>query len=116
MSFLSRLYRGETRIEFVGYRRRWYLASAIVLLICVLSFIIRGFNYGVEFAGGTQYRVPASNSSMTATSVQHAFDAAGQTLAGPPQVVGSGGDRTIVARIDKVSPAQAQLVENRVAK
>ena len=30
-----RLYRGETRIDFIGNRKRWYSASAVLILICV---------------------------------------------------------------------------------
>ncbi len=55
-SVLSRLYRGETRIDFIGSRKRWYLASGILILICVVSFVFRGFNYGVEFKGGSTFQ------------------------------------------------------------
>jgi preprotein translocase subunit SecF len=116
MSLVARLYRGETRFNFVGHRKRWYLASAIILLICILSFVIRGFNYGVEFAGGTQFRVPATSSSMTVDRVSNAFTRAGEPLNSPPQVVGSGGDRTIVVKLDKINPTDAQRVQNAVAK
>src|SRR6266568_2020735 len=49
MSVFRSLYRGETRFDFIGSRRRWYLASGILIVICVLSFLLRGFNLGVEF-------------------------------------------------------------------
>ncbi|MEO7289369.1 MAG: protein translocase subunit SecF, partial [Jatrophihabitantaceae bacterium] len=54
MSVFTRLYRGETRIDFIGSRRRWYLASLILIAICVLSITFRGFNVGIDFKGGTQ--------------------------------------------------------------
>ena len=69
MSLVRNLYRGETNINFVGSRRRWYLASVVLLVICVLSFAFRGFNYGVEFAGGTQFSFTASGTSLTTSSV-----------------------------------------------
>ena len=31
--FLRRLYRGETRMDFVGNRKRWYLVSGVIVLI-----------------------------------------------------------------------------------
>ncbi len=55
MSVWTRLYRGESRINFIGHRKRWYLASLILILICVVSFVVRGFNYGVEFKGGSTF-------------------------------------------------------------
>ena len=35
MSALRRLYRGETNIDFIGYRKRWYLISAMIILVCL---------------------------------------------------------------------------------
>jgi Preprotein translocase subunit SecF len=57
---LGRLYRGETNIDFVGPRKKWYIGSAIATLICVASLAIQGFNFGIEFAGGNQFLVPAA--------------------------------------------------------
>ena len=34
---LGRLYRGDTRFDFIGSRKRWYLASAIIIVICIRS-------------------------------------------------------------------------------
>ena len=61
MSLFGRLYRGETRFNFIGYRKRWYLASAVMILICVASMVFRGFNFGIEFAGGNQFLVPVQS-------------------------------------------------------
>src|SRR5689334_22135948 len=58
MSFLRRLYRGETNIDFIGQRRRWYMASAAIMLVCVLAMIFLRFNFGVEFDGGNQFTLP----------------------------------------------------------
>ena len=58
MTFLRRLYRGETDIDFVGYRKRWYIASGIIVLVCLGAMVFRGFNFGVEFEGGNQFTLP----------------------------------------------------------
>ncbi|HWB34965.1 MAG TPA: hypothetical protein VHA75_02970, partial [Rugosimonospora sp.] len=55
---LRRLYRGESNYDLVGHRKRWYLVSGIVIAICLASIIFRGFNFGIEFAGGNQYLLP----------------------------------------------------------
>ena len=55
---LGRLYRGETKFDFIGSRKKWYAASAIIILVCLLSMIFRGFNYGIEFRGGDSYQLP----------------------------------------------------------
>ena len=63
MSIFRKLYRGETNFNFIGTRKRWYFASGVILLICVLSFIFRGFNFGVEFAGGSQFQIQAAGTT-----------------------------------------------------
>jgi len=51
-----RLYLGEIGYDFIGKRRIWYGVSAVLILICLGSMIFRGFNLGVEFAGGERFR------------------------------------------------------------
>ncbi|HIE21603.1 MAG TPA: protein translocase subunit SecF, partial [Acidimicrobiia bacterium] len=46
MSAWSRLIRGETTIDFVGRRRRWFAVSAVLLLLSVAGLAIRGINLG----------------------------------------------------------------------
>jgi preprotein translocase subunit SecF len=70
---LRRLYRGETTYGFIAHRRRWYALSGIILLICLASMLLRGFNEGIEFKGGTQYSVPATGTSLSVAEVQDAF-------------------------------------------
>jgi preprotein translocase subunit SecF len=76
MSTLGRLYRGETKIDFIGHRKRWYIASALLLLICLGSIVFRGFNYGVEFAGGNSFQAPVKP-GISVTEVQNAIQASG---------------------------------------
>ena len=68
MSLVHRLYRGETDFNFVGTRKRWYVASAIVLVICFLSIGLRGFNFGIEFKGGTSFQFSVIVQSHSASN------------------------------------------------
>ena len=114
MSGIRRLYRGETNINFIGNRRRWYAASAIMVLICLLSFWLRGFNYGVEFAGGTQFQYNVSNTTLTVAEVTDAFTKAGVPPADPPQEVGSGATRQIVVKTKTLTAAEQQSLSKEV--
>lgn len=53
MSRLGRLSRGETDIDFVGLRKRWFTISATLIIISLLALAVRGLNLGLEFQGGT---------------------------------------------------------------
>jgi preprotein translocase subunit SecF len=55
---LSRLYQGETNIDFIGRRKLWFAISGLVLLVSALSLITRNLNYGIEFEGGVQIQAP----------------------------------------------------------
>ena len=52
MSGWTRLSRGQTKIDFVENRRRWFTISAVLLFISVASFGLRQLNLGLEFEGG----------------------------------------------------------------
>lgn len=44
----------ETKIDFISKRRICYLVSAIIIIVGISAFVMRGeSNYGVDFSGGT---------------------------------------------------------------
>jgi preprotein translocase subunit SecF len=98
---MRRLYRGETRYDFIGHRRWWYWASIVIILISALSFFLRGFNIGVEFEGGTQYQITVTGTSITPAEVEKAFNDAGSPPTDAAQEVGSGTSRQIVVKFPK---------------
>ncbi|HEX8082052.1 MAG TPA: protein translocase subunit SecF [Jatrophihabitans sp.] len=114
MGILTRLYRGETNFEFIGTRKRWYLASLVLLVLCVLSMVVRGFNVGIDFKGGTQFQIQAANTSLTTTQVEQALEETGHPSESAAQQVGSGATRQIVIKtaelgIDEQVKTQQEL-------
>jgi len=75
LAALLRLYRGQTSFDFVGRRRWWFLISGLVILAGVISFSVRGFNFGIDFRGGSSWQISAPGVSQT--TVTHAVVAAG---------------------------------------
>ena len=59
LTLFRRLNAGEAVFDFIGSRKRWYWVSVALLLICVASFVFRGFNLGIEFSGGTSFQFRA---------------------------------------------------------
>ncbi len=48
----------DAHFDFLGARRRAYIASAILLVVGIVSIIVRGgLSYGVDFTGGTLYQI-----------------------------------------------------------
>ena len=58
MSAWRKLTRGETTIDFVGHRKRWFLISAVALAIALASLAINQLNLGIEFVGGLGLQAP----------------------------------------------------------
>ncbi|MEJ2579184.1 MAG: protein translocase subunit SecF [Kineosporiaceae bacterium] len=55
--FGNDLYSGRRSYDFVGNRRRWYAIAAIVVLVSLSGLALRGLNAGIEFRGGSEFRV-----------------------------------------------------------
>ncbi len=58
MTVLGKLNRGETEIDFVGKRRRWFTISAVALVISLGALGILRLNLGIEFVGGLALQAP----------------------------------------------------------
>src|SRR5947207_2739242 len=91
-SIWYRLYHGETAIDFMGQRRRWFMVSAIVILVGLISLFTRGLNFGIDFKGGTAWEV------KTEASISQVRSAVGQFNLKDPKIEvltgrGGGGDR-----------------------
>ena len=63
-SIWYRLYHGETAIDFMGRRNRWFALSGLVILLGVGALATKGLNFGIDFKGGTAWEVPAPGVSV----------------------------------------------------
>jgi len=57
---MSRLFRGETTINFYGRRNIGFIASALLLVVTVGSLFTQGLNLGIDFKGGVAFEVPVA--------------------------------------------------------
>jgi preprotein translocase subunit SecF len=72
---LSRLYNGQTDIDFIGRWKLWFSLSAVVILIGLAGLFGRGLNLGIDFEGGVSWEVPAHGASVA--DVRSAVEGAG---------------------------------------
>lgn len=57
------LYSGRKSIDFVGRRKLWYLVAVAMIVIAIAAPIFRGgFNFGIEFRGGSEFRIEGASS------------------------------------------------------
>ena len=103
---LGRLYRGDTNFDFIGSRKRWYAASAIIIVVCILSIVFRGFNFGIDFAGGDSYQLPV-RPGVTLADVRGAVTSAGVDVSSAQTAGVKGSTSSFV--IDTEHQAQATV-------
>lgn len=73
MSRFGIAYRGDTHIEFVGQRKRWFRVSAIAMVLCIASLGVRQLNLSLDFRGGLALESP-NPAAATVGEVRDALD------------------------------------------
>ena len=54
----NQLYSGERSYGFVGRRKLWYVIGVLAVIAAIALPILRGgFNFGIEFRGGSEFRL-----------------------------------------------------------
>jgi preprotein translocase subunit SecF len=109
-SLAHRLYNGEAGLDVIGKRRLWFKVTGVVVLLCVLLMVVRGFNFGIEFAGGNSLRVPASTEQLA--DIRQAAEDAGAQVSSA-QVVGG---NSVLLRTEALDPAAEEAVVTAVAQ
>ena len=113
---IARLYRGETRFDFVGKRKIWFSISAAIIVLGIISIILRGgLNLGIEFKGGTEWTIAAPG--VTQTQATDALNGTG--LVDPTvELLGSGSKQTLNVQSDlnHLSRSQQATVDANVRR
>ncbi|MEU4626045.1 protein translocase subunit SecF [Actinoplanes sp. NPDC023801] len=114
-SLASRLYQGEANLRIVGRRKMWFAVVAAMVVIALSSIIFRGFHLGIEFAGGSEFIVPAqvSGKTLTQEEIQEAVSQAVDKVSPDAEVkaaqqVGDGAEASFKIRSTELSAADMQ--------
>jgi preprotein translocase subunit SecF len=107
-SRLDALYRGNGGLDIVGRSKTWYAIFGAAILVCVLSIVIRGFNFGIDFEGGTSVQMPAAgqNGTIPTAQVEEAYAGALGFPATSVQAAGQGSSATIIIRSERLDIGQ----------
>jgi preprotein translocase subunit SecF len=109
VSLSHRLYNGEAGLDVVGRSRLIYKVTAVVVLLCLVSIVFRGFNFGIDFEGGNSFRVPGSSEQLA--EIRTAAEDAGAEVASG-QVVGG---NTVLLRTGQLDTDAEGQVRDAIA-
>ncbi|HWC42721.1 MAG TPA: protein translocase subunit SecF [Actinomycetota bacterium] len=79
MSLASRLYHGETSFDIIGRRRLWFTISGVLVAISLVSLIVPGLNFGIDFKGGAVFRIQPTK-PVTEAQVRRAVGSAAEVV------------------------------------
>ncbi len=111
--FGNQLYSGERSINFIGRRKLFYVIALAMLALSVLLPAARGgFNFGIEFRGGSEYRVSAStvDSTLVAENAVHSVKAGVQVNSTKI------GNNTIRVQTPQLTDTESETVRLALAK
>jgi len=98
------LYGGQVSYDFVGKTKVWYLISGIILAVTIGSLIFRGLNLGIEFKGGAEFQIPASQCTVEQVRTTVNTDLGGSAIV--PQL----GDGRLRVQTETVSNEQGNTL------
>lgn len=108
----ERLYTREGAIDFVGRRKIWYGITMALVVISVLAMLLRGFNLGIDFEGGTKMAMPAGD--LVAEDVEETFTDATGVTPELTQIVGAGDARTLEINSEHLSQDQIDAARQAI--
>ncbi len=113
-SIAHRLYTGEVSYDFVGKRRRWYLISAIALVVSLAAIAFNGLNWGIEFRGGVDFQAPVKVTASTVADVRAAVEAL--NIVGQDDIsVTTIGDGQVRVQTQPLAPDDVTKVKQAIA-
>ncbi len=107
--FGNDLYTGKRSINFVGRRKIFYGVALLMVAMAVLLPMLRGgFNFGIEFRGGSEFRVAGatSTSQQVAVDAVHTVEPEAQPLVSN---VGSNGIRVQTEQLTDVKSEEVRV-------
>ncbi len=111
--FFRNLYRGQTTYDFIGRRKWWYVVSLVLVVISIGSMTFRGFNWGIEFSGGSSFLMPKP-AGTSLSQARAAVEDAGVTVQ-TAQEVGTGGQQKYNIKTEVLGSTKNVAVKNSLA-
>ena len=110
--FGNDLYSGARSIDFVGRRKVFYIIALVMITLAIVAPAARGgFNFGIEFRGGSEFRV----SGVEQTEQRVAIDAVRTVVPEANPAVTAVGTSDLRIQTEQLSPTESEEVRIALA-
>ena len=106
----GRLYRGETSMNVIRARKKWYALSALFIALSVFALGAQGLRFGIEFEGGSAFVV----STVTGT-VEQAREAVVSAGYSDNAIIQTLGEEKIRIQTGVLDAAQSNAIQDALA-
>lgn len=110
--FGNQLYTGERSLEVVRRQRTWYALSAALLALSFVALGTRGLTLGLEFTGGSEFRVAQARTTSDLPGVR----AVQSVVPAAQPKVAQVGSSSVRVQTDKLDDRQTSQVRDALAR
>lgn len=107
------LYTGKRTIRFVENSKKFLVISLVLLLLAAMGFFVRGLNLGLEFRGGSEFRLSASATDGFESRAREAVRTVVPNQAVNVTLVGGG---TVRVQTERLEDAESSEVRSALAE
>ncbi|QCW50960.2 protein translocase subunit SecF [Nocardioides dongxiaopingii] len=109
------LYTGRKSYDFVHRRPLWYAITGGIVLLAFAAILFRGLNFGIEFTGGNEFRVPVSNASQV--EADQAADVVAETgIEGTEAPTANTAGNAVLVQVEELTNEQAIEIRTDLAE
>jgi preprotein translocase subunit SecF len=110
--FGNDLFTGARSIEFVGRRKLWLGIAGVVMIICIIIPAVQGFNWGIDFRGGSQFQIAHTKTTDQTIATDTVHEVTPDAVVQVSVVNGDG----IRITTDQLTTGQTKEITNRLAE
>ena len=100
----------QTNFPFMATRKVWYGLSAVLMVICFVSFATRGLNYAIDFTGGVSVEAKFPQ-AVEVEKVRSALQGAGFN---EPEVQSFGSSQDVRIRLPPMTGQGGDVIRARI--
>jgi len=100
----------QTNFPFMATRKVWYGLSTVLMIICFVSFWVKGLNYAIDFTGGVSVETSFSQAADV-ERIRSTLEGAGFH---EPQVQNVGSSRDVAIRLQPIEGQSGDVIRGRI--